>query len=110
LGVRHSFQRKLWLGILDVLNLKKGEKVRDYYRAPTDPFRPMVFFNNTYWTRTLPATRLLKSLFVRNNRAKDFKDYVLTTSDEAEAVKFILSKAPPPKTHLHRLKNLGLLT
>lgn len=39
------------------------DAVRNYYREPGDPFSPMVFFDKKFWTKTLPAAELLKSLF-----------------------------------------------
>jgi len=83
--------------------------VRNYYRAQTVPFSPMVFFDKTYWTRKLPAVRLLENLFVRNKRGGDYKENVLVTSDEEETIDFLLRKAPPAKSHLRRLKSLGML-
>jgi hypothetical protein len=83
--------------------------VRNYYRAQAVPFSPMVFFDKTYWTRKLPAVRLLESLFVRNNRGSDFKDNVLVTSDEDETRDFLRRKSPPAKSQLRHLKSLGVL-
>jgi predicted Rossmann-fold nucleotide-binding protein len=83
--------------------------VRNYYRAQTVPFSPMVFFDKTYWTRKLPAVRLLESLFVKNKRGGDYKDNILVTSDEEETINFLLRKAPPAKSQLRRLKSLGML-
>ncbi len=86
------------------------DAVHNYYRAQTDPFSPMVFYDKTYWTRTLPAVGLLAELFARNKRGPDYKKYVLVTSDEKEAIDFIVAKAPPANSHLRRLKSLGLLS
>jgi predicted Rossmann-fold nucleotide-binding protein len=83
--------------------------VRNYYRVPTDLFSPMVFYDETYWTQTLPAIHLLESLFMRNKRGSDYRDYVLVTNDEKQAVDFLISKAPPARSQLRRLKTLGLL-
>jgi predicted Rossmann-fold nucleotide-binding protein len=84
--------------------------VRNYYRKVKNPFSPMVFYNKTYWTRKLPAADLLKKLFTRNKRGPDYRKYVLVTSDEQEAIDFLVSKAPPANSHLRRLKSLGLLS
>jgi hypothetical protein len=70
----------------------------------------MVFYDKTYWTRTPPAVGLLAELFTRNKRGPDYKKYVLVTSDEKEAIDFIVAKAPPANSHLRRLKSLGLLS
>jgi predicted Rossmann-fold nucleotide-binding protein len=86
------------------------DAVRNYYRAQTDPFSPMVFYDKTYWTRTLPAAGLLEKLFTRNNRGRDYRKYVLVTSDEQEAIDFLVANAPPANSHLRRLKSLGLLS
>lgn len=86
------------------------DAVRNYYRAQTDLFSPMVFYDKSYWTRTLPAARLLEELFARNNRGSDYKKYVLVTSDEQEAIDFLVANAPPVNSHLRRLKSLGLLS
>jgi hypothetical protein len=51
--------------------------------------------DKTYWTRKLPAVRLLESLFVRSKRGGDYKDNVLVTSDEDETIDFLLRKALP---------------
>jgi len=83
--------------------------VRNYYRGAKNPFSPMVFYDKTYWTRALPAADLLKKLFTRNKRGPDYKKYVLVTSDEQEAIDFLVSNAPPANSHLQRLKSLGLL-
>jgi predicted Rossmann-fold nucleotide-binding protein len=84
--------------------------VRNYYRAKASPFSPMVFYDRTYWTRTLPAVRLLEKLFTRNNRGPDYKKYVLVTSDEQEAIDFLIINAPPVNSHLRRLKSMGFLS
>jgi predicted Rossmann-fold nucleotide-binding protein len=86
------------------------DAVRNYYRAAPNPFSPMVFYDKTYWTQKLPAAGLLEKLFTRNNRGPDYKKYVLVTSDEQEAIDFLVSNAPPPNSHLRRLKSLGLLS
>jgi hypothetical protein len=83
--------------------------VRNYYRTPKDPFSPIVFYDKAYWTRTLPAAGLLEKLFTRNKRGPAYKRYVLVTSDEQEAIDFLVSNAPPANSHLRRLKSLGLL-
>jgi hypothetical protein len=70
----------------------------------------MVFYDETYWTQTLPAARLLEELFTRNNRGPDYKKYVLVTGDEQKATDFLISNAPPANSHLRRLKSLGLLS
>jgi hypothetical protein len=70
----------------------------------------MVFCDKTYWTQTLPAARLLEELFTRNNRGPDYKKYVLVTSDEQEAIDFLVANAPPANSHFRRLKSLGLLS
>jgi hypothetical protein len=59
---------------------------------------------------TLPASRLLEKLFTRNKRGPAYKKYVLVTSDEQEAVDFLVTNAPPANSHLRRLKSLGLLS
>jgi predicted Rossmann-fold nucleotide-binding protein len=84
--------------------------VRNYYRTPKDPFSPIVFYDKAYWTRKLAAAGLLEKLFTRNKRGPDYKKYVLVTSDEQEAVDFLVSNAPPANSHLRRLKSLGLLS
>ena len=84
--------------------------MRNYHRAQTDPFSPMVSYDKTYWTRTLPALRLLEELYTRNKRDPDYKKYVLVRSDEPEAIDFLVSNAPPANSHLRRLKSLGLLS
>jgi predicted Rossmann-fold nucleotide-binding protein len=71
------------------------DAVRNYYRTPPNPFSPMVFYDKTYWTRALPAARLLEELFTRNNRGPDYKKYVLVTGDEQEAIDFLIANAPP---------------
>ncbi|MGA8675690.1 MAG: hypothetical protein WB621_10780 [Candidatus Acidiferrales bacterium] len=86
------------------------DAVRNYYRTPPNPFSPMVFYDKTYWTRALPAARLLEELFTRNNRGPDYKKYVLVTGDEKEAIDFLVANAPPANSHLRRLKSLGLLS
>jgi len=83
--------------------------VRNYYRSEKDPFSPMVFFGKRYWTRALPVMKLLEALFAKNKRATEYEQYVLVTDDEDEAVKFLISKAPPAKAHFRRLKALGML-
>jgi predicted Rossmann-fold nucleotide-binding protein len=83
--------------------------VRNYYRTRLDPFSPMVFYDKTYWTRTLPAAGLLEKLFTRNKRGPDFKKYVLVTSDEQEAIDFLVTNAPPANSHLRRLRSLGMI-
>lgn len=85
------------------------DAVRNYYRGQTDPFSPMVFYDKTYWTRTLPAVGLLEKLFTRNKRGPDYRNYVLVTSDEKEAIDFLVANAPPANSHLRRLKSFGLL-
>ena len=69
----------------------------------------MVFFGKRYWTRSLPVMKLLEALFAKNKRATEYEQYVLVTDDEDEAVKFLISKAPPAKAHFRRLKALGML-
>jgi hypothetical protein len=83
--------------------------VRNYYRTQKNPFSPMVFYDRKYWTRTLPAVRLLESLFTRNKRGADYKKYVLVTSEEQESIDFVVRNAPPAKSQLFRLKSLGVL-
>ncbi|MFZ0523393.1 MAG: hypothetical protein WAN14_21015 [Candidatus Acidiferrales bacterium] len=56
------------------------DAVHNYHRARTDPFSPMVLYDKTYWTRTLPAAPLLEELFTRNNRGPDYKKCVLVRS------------------------------
>jgi len=85
------------------------DSVRNYYRLPNDPFSPMVFWGKRYWTRTLPVVKVLEALFTKNDRAKDYQQYVLITDDEAEAVDFLFTKAPPAKAHVVRLEALGML-
>jgi hypothetical protein len=69
----------------------------------------MVFYDKAYWTKKLPAADLLKKLFTRNKRGPDYRKYVLVTSDEQEAIDFLIANAPPANSHLRRLKSLGLL-
>jgi predicted Rossmann-fold nucleotide-binding protein len=86
------------------------DAVRNYYLAPAIPFSPMVFYDKEYWTQTLPAAGLLEKLFTRNKRGPDYKKNVLVTSDEQEAIDFIVVNAPPANSQLRRLKSLGLLS
>ena len=58
---------------------------QNYYRT-FDHFSPMVLLDVNYWTSTLPAVPLLKSLF----KPQDFERYVLVTDDIAEAARFII--------------------
>jgi hypothetical protein len=69
----------------------------------------MVFFGLAYWREELPAANLLHALFRNANREKDYKDNVLITDDENEAVAFIVRKAPPDNAHLERLLSLGII-
>jgi len=39
----------------------------------------------------------------------DYKKYVLVTSEEQEAIDFVVRNAPPAKSQLLRLKSLGIL-
>jgi hypothetical protein len=86
------------------------DSVRNYYRAPADPFSPMVFIGMKYWTETLPAVALLHSLFKKNKRGSEYQDNVLVTDDEGQAVEFLVRKAPPANAHLDRLQKLGMLS
>lgn len=85
------------------------DSVRNYYRTAPDPFSPMVFFGKEYWTNNLPATTLLRALFVNAKREKEYDDNVLITDDENEAVEFLVRKAPPANVHLERLRALGAM-
>jgi len=70
----------------------------------------MGFFDKIYWTRNLPAVRLLESLFVRNKCGGDYKNNVLVTSDEEETLDFLRREAPRRRSQqLRRLKSLVML-
>jgi len=64
----------------------------------------------THLGALLQAAGLLEKLFTRNNRGPDYRKYVLVTSDEQEAIDFLVANAPPANSHLRRLKSLGLLS
>ncbi len=61
------------------------DAAQNYYRS-FNVFSPMVLLDSDYWTTTLPAVPLLKSLF----KTEDFERRVLVTDDVAEAARFIL--------------------
>ena len=61
------------------------DATQNYYRS-FGVFSPMVLLDVEYWTKTLPAVPLLKSLFTPD----DFERCVLVTDDVATAAKFIL--------------------
>jgi hypothetical protein len=115
--IRHFFEAgddTLWItfyfspGKAGTLQEVFQDAAQNYYHSVGDIFSPMVFFDTAYWTETLPVQPLVESLFVKSNRGKEYKDLVLFTTDEEEAVEFLVRKAPPENQQIERWRAMGL--
>ncbi|PZQ88762.1 MAG: hypothetical protein DI534_11210 [Leifsonia xyli] len=85
------------------------DAAQNYYRGPDEPFAPIVFFDKTFWEKTLPVGPLLRALFVDLKRMDpaEYDRLVCFTDDEVEAAQFLIDHQPRVEKTELRMQSLG---
>lgn len=85
------------------------DAAQNYYSNPDQPFAPMVFFDKTFWTETLPVNGVLDALFKLGGEARyeQFKAKVIFTDSIDETVDFLQANLQKPENAMKRMEALG---
>lgn len=79
----------------------------NYYRAPEDPFVPMVFYKRDFWCNEYPTEALLKAIFEKNDRGEEYRMKVRFLDQVEEIVEFLLSHKPSHNKTMQKLEGLS---
>lgn len=86
------------------------DAAQNYYASGSEPFAPMIFWNEQFWTQEMPIGPLLEALFINFKQMprEEYEKKVLFTSDIDEAVEFLNAAQPSHTQALSRLSSIGL--
>ena len=84
------------------------DAAQDYYHSVGGVFSPMVFFDSKFWRETLPVEPLVRDLFVKNGREKEYKAKVRYLDTVEEVVEFLIGQQPSGEKTMNRFEALGM--